>query len=142
MSINPFKNSFEIEAANSTNNVGQTKISQSKSAMSPKIESYKSVNEDDLQCFDIGENYIDTTNMGSQELNAELERLNSEKTTATSNKTVADDEISAVTSFSHPELASLKEEMENAYEEYHTWERIIIHSFGKRRFVEMDVSID
>ena len=30
----------------------------------------------------------------------------------------------------------------NAYEEYHTWERIIIHSFGKRRFVEMDVSID
>lgn len=118
MSINPFKNSFEIETTNSTNNVGQTKISQSKSAMSPKIESYKSVNEDDFQCFDIGENYIDTTNMGSQELNAELERLNSEKTTATSNKTVADDEISAVTSFSHPELASLKEEMENAYEEY------------------------
>ena len=38
MSINPFKNSFEIEATNSTNNVGQTKISQSKSAMSPKIE--------------------------------------------------------------------------------------------------------
>ena len=68
MSINPFKNSFEIEATNSTNNVGQTKISQSKSAMSPKIESYKSVNEDDFQCFDIGENYIDTTNMGSQEL--------------------------------------------------------------------------
>ena len=30
----------------------------------------------------------------------------------------------------------------NAYEEFRKWEKVIIESFGKRRFVEMDVSID
>ena len=30
----------------------------------------------------------------------------------------------------------------NAYEEFCKWEKVIIKSFGKRRFVEMDVSID
>lgn len=30
----------------------------------------------------------------------------------------------------------------NAYEEYRAWEEVVIESFGKRRFVEFDVSID
>lgn len=30
----------------------------------------------------------------------------------------------------------------NAYEEFRAWEKVIIHSFGAHRFVEMDVSID
>ncbi len=35
-----------------------------------------------------------------------------------------------------------KSTCKNAYEEYKSWERVVIDSFGKHRFIDMDVSID
>ena len=117
MSINPFEN-IGINLASSVNKTEDKNVQYVKNNTVQKAPYNSFSSEDDLQTFDFEDTEIDTVNMNFEQLNSELERLNNEKTTATSNKTVADDQISSISSGTHPKIASLKEEMDRAYEEY------------------------